>query len=450
MKNLPCLTVLIALSAFSLTTPVFAQETSPAPPAADKVETKPAEEKAAPASQEVEINEDSYRQFMELKDANRQGDIIPENVFKPGSGLQKLEKLPEESQKHLRNELREIIVQGDPWQPGDERAGYPYVPSEAASRDPALQKQEMEAWGELVDSYNQREAQIYENASRTHAARTTEDGNGENPGEGANPTGGTGQDNEGSRGQQASQENNPGQTDTAGTYSPNAINNPNAQSASGVSQNAMEFLQGRGQAGSSASAQAGSKDASGAGSSATGETQGGQAQSASSQANADGQATAQASGQGEEQADKQADAQADAQANGPQAGESGEQGQEQANAEGEGQALDGQQSETAQKPVSTAPSDIDTPAATVEPAEESSEGSSQNALEYLTGERVQTGEAAGGEADTSAAPAGTLNIQDLLNIQGVGGSLVTAPATPAPDEKKPPDETKTDKDGGGR
>jgi hypothetical protein len=177
----------------------------------------------------------------------------------------------------------------------------------------------------------------------------------------------------------------------------------------------LEFLQG-------ASAHSGSKEASGAGSSATGETQGGQAQSDSAKANADGQATAQASGQGEEQA----------------------------NSGGEGQALDRQQSETARKPVSTAPPDNDTPVATVEPAEESTEGSSQNALEYLTGERVQTGEAAGGEADTGPAPAGTLNILDLLNVQGVGGSPVTAPVTPAPDEKKPPDETKTDKDGGGR
>ena len=207
MKNLLCLTLFSVLAMVSLTAPTLAQETSPAPPAADTAESKPAEEAEAPASQAVEINEDTYRQFMELKDANRQSDIIPETVFKPGSGLQKLDKLPEESQKHLRNELREIIVEGGPWQPGDADKEFPYVPSAAAVKDPALQKQELEAWGELVDGYNQREAQIYENAAGTHAAGATEDGNGESPGGGAKQAaGGTGQDSEGNQGQQAGQQ----------------------------------------------------------------------------------------------------------------------------------------------------------------------------------------------------------------------------------------------------
>jgi len=125
---------LLTLSGLLLAPSVIAQESEPAlPPAADLEEAVSEEE--VPAGQEVEINEDNYRQFMELKDANLQREIIPENVFKPGSGLQKLEKLPEESQKHLRNQLREIIVQGDPWQPGDEETEYPYTPSVAASTD---------------------------------------------------------------------------------------------------------------------------------------------------------------------------------------------------------------------------------------------------------------------------------------------------------------------------
>src|SRR5210317_259422 len=90
-----------------LSPPLTAQEneTAPSPLPVDE-EAAPAEPDG-PAGQEVEINEDNYRQFMELKDAMRQRDIIPENIFKPGSGLQKLDKLPEESQKHLRNQLRE-------------------------------------------------------------------------------------------------------------------------------------------------------------------------------------------------------------------------------------------------------------------------------------------------------------------------------------------------------
>ena len=72
-----------------------------------------------------------------------------------------------------------------------------------------------------------------------------------------------------------------------------------------------------------------------------------------------------------------------------------------------------------------------------------------NALDYRTGENAQTSEATGKADDTSPPWASTLNIEGLLNAQVLGGSPVTAPAIP-PDEKKPPDETKTDKDGGGR
>ncbi len=155
----------LSLGVLLFALPVIGQENEDALPVPGDVEATPAAA-GNPASQEVEINEDNYRQFMELKDANLQREVIPENVFKPGSGLQKLEKLPEESQKHLRNELREIIVQGDPWQPGDEQGEFPYTPSAAAANNPGLEKQEREAWGELVDSYNQREAQIYENCCR--------------------------------------------------------------------------------------------------------------------------------------------------------------------------------------------------------------------------------------------------------------------------------------------
>jgi hypothetical protein len=91
----------------------FAQDVEPATPA-EAGEAEPA------ADQEVEINEDNYRQFMELKDAMRQRTVLPENAYQSQAGLQKLDKLPESSQKHLRNQLREVIVEGEAWQPGDE------------------------------------------------------------------------------------------------------------------------------------------------------------------------------------------------------------------------------------------------------------------------------------------------------------------------------------------
>ncbi|MGA9573427.1 MAG: hypothetical protein WBS20_05710, partial [Lysobacterales bacterium] len=137
MKKPIALTAILNILVLQFAPSVFAQEAQPAPSPADAAEKAAVEEAEAPSSQEVEINEDNYRQFMELKDAKQQRGIIPETAFKPESGLHKLEKLPEESQKHLRNELREIIVQGDPWQPGDEDAEYPYVPSVAARKDPS-------------------------------------------------------------------------------------------------------------------------------------------------------------------------------------------------------------------------------------------------------------------------------------------------------------------------
>ncbi|MGB5487471.1 MAG: hypothetical protein WBN06_08780, partial [Lysobacterales bacterium] len=176
MKKYFCLKVLSTLLVILFIPSIFGQDNEPALPSIENAEGTVPAEPEVPAGQEVEINEDNYRQFMELKDPNFQREIIPENVFKPGSGLQKLEKLPEESQKHLRNQLREIIVQGDPWQPGDEETEYPYTPSAEASSNPALEKQELEAWGELVDSYHDRESQIYENSSGSQAARGSEQG----------------------------------------------------------------------------------------------------------------------------------------------------------------------------------------------------------------------------------------------------------------------------------
>ena len=90
----------------------WAQQDEPALPASAEAEEKAQD---APASQEVEINEDNYRQFMELKDGLQQRTVLPENSYQSQAGLQKLDKLPEESQKHLRNQLREIIMQRGPW-----------------------------------------------------------------------------------------------------------------------------------------------------------------------------------------------------------------------------------------------------------------------------------------------------------------------------------------------
>jgi hypothetical protein len=225
---------LLTVSVFLYTPTAFTQD----------AEQSSSKDTNVPASQEVEINEDNYRQFMELKNARQQRNILPEDAFKPNAGLQKLDKLPEESQKHLRNQLREIIVQGDEWQPGDEGKHYPYVPSEAASTNPELQKQEAEAWGELVDSYHRREAEIYENSARSQAAMAPDGAanGGSNTGSGS-PGDGTGQAGAGG---EESRESRAEKSSTADSYSPSASNDPNARNTGGVSQNAMEFLKGQG------------------------------------------------------------------------------------------------------------------------------------------------------------------------------------------------------------
>jgi len=462
----------------------LAQQAEPAAPAADKAEDTAAEEKQDSSSQEVEINEDTYRQFMELKDANRQGDIIPETVYKPGSGLQKLDKLPEESQKHLRNELREIIVDGDPWQPGDENADYPYTPSEAASKNPALQKQEQEAWGELVDSYNQREAQIYADRAGNRAAMSPGDGNSGQPGSGANKEGKDGDDKEGVPGQESETQGNPGQDAAAGAFSPDAVNDPNAQGESGVSQNALQFLQSMGSAGNGAAEAAPGAQQPNTGQPGSPAASGNQAQAQTGQANASApdssvanssqgaasnttaqaggasqnamkylqQAGAQGQQSGQDNSQSTAQNSSNDAAQGEQSresGEAGEQGENEAASQGESKTLASQQTESAEKKVKVPIPEGDIAFTASESEEDSTAGSAQNALEYLKGENTGTGQAADAETETTP-PAGTLNIQDLLHAQGVGGATGNATGTPDPDADKPPDETSSGKDGGGR
>jgi len=125
---------------------------------------------AANRSQEVEVSEDNYRRFMELKERPYEHAPLPIEAYDPQAELEKMGKLPEESQKHLRNQLREIILQGEAWQPGDENKDYPYVPSADARRDATLQREENEAWVELVGKYHEREAAIYAGTRQASAS----------------------------------------------------------------------------------------------------------------------------------------------------------------------------------------------------------------------------------------------------------------------------------------
>jgi len=164
MKQIPFHLVLLAV-ACALPAAAFAQE---AP--------KPADQKGSD-SQETAISEDNYRRYMELRDERIQRDAFPVDAYEP-QGQEKLQSLPESSQRWLRDQLREIIVAGDAWQPGDENKEHPYVPSPAARTDSSLRSQEQAAWAELLQNYNAREAAIYANSARSEAASAATQGAG--------------------------------------------------------------------------------------------------------------------------------------------------------------------------------------------------------------------------------------------------------------------------------
>lgn len=214
-----------------------AEDTAVTPPSPDN-----------PASQEVEVSEDNYRRFMELKDRRQQPNIIPETVFKPQGSLQKIEALREDSQKHLRNQLRDIILQSEQWKPGDELQLYPYVPSTRAQDNPSLQRGEAEAWDELLAGYHQREAEIYANSTRSEAAMASANGQSDqseasDDGDKGDGNKGDGNNEGGNKGTQAAEASNAGQNGaSADSYSPSSSNAATNPVTAGISQNALEFL----------------------------------------------------------------------------------------------------------------------------------------------------------------------------------------------------------------
>jgi hypothetical protein len=450
------LAVLLAVSVFLFSPLLFAQDDVATPPAETDSEQVPAEETELPASQEVEMNEDNYRQFMELKDAREQRNMMPENAFKPGSGLQKLDDLPEDSQKHLRNQLREIIVQGDQWKPGDEATDYPYSPSEAASKNQPLQKQEKEAWGELVDGYHQREAEIHANSARSGAASAAgPPGGGTGSGQEDGEEDGSGEQS--GQGEQNDQQSSSDQAGNEGSYSPNGSNDPNAKSTEGVSQNAMEFLKKMGNQGGNA--EEGSDTPTG-GNSGQGELQaqtGEQGNSQQGEPAGSGSQGASSESTTNSTAGTSQNAMEFLQGSGNQDGDAGEGNTESSAADnGQGQegsdtqAQTGQQSEDEQTQHTATPSTTAPPVSSEDSAASVTEGATQNALEYLMGDEVQSADTTVDEVQTSESagdPEGILTIEDLLNARGVGDVTGTKSQGAVDDPEEIPAKNTSDKDG---
>ena len=372
------------------------------------------ENATAPGGQEVEINEDNYRQFMELRDARQRRNVLPETAFKPQTGLQKMDDLPEASQKHLRNQLREIIVQGDEWQPGDEGTVFPYVPSEAASGDPKLQQKEAEAWGELVDSYHKREAEIYANASRTEAAMASMDPADGGQGAGQQSAGEQAEQSESGMTGQTAERNRSGQDGAADSFSPGA-GDPDARSTAGVSQNAMEFIkqqmnQAEGANGSNASAPVNNN-----GTAQTGAADQRKARQpvAASNSSANSQANSVPQTESEQAEGAAQNAMEFLSQSQQQAGDaSGTGGETLAANGGEGPAQSGDEGGTAQQPAPSEPVASESVAGTApgmasQAKDASGEGVSQNAMEFLSASANAGGDGSAGDSEGDADAGGS-------------------------------------------
>ena len=119
----------------------------------DPAESENRSEESSGSSHETDVSEDNYRRFMELKDQSADRTSLPTAAYVKPASLEKMEGLPEASQKHLRNQLRDIILQSGPWSPEDVQTDYPYTPSEAARTD-ALARHPSGRFGKAEDIAN--------------------------------------------------------------------------------------------------------------------------------------------------------------------------------------------------------------------------------------------------------------------------------------------------------
>jgi len=211
------------------------------------------------SSQHVEESEEAYRRRMETQDGMGQTDVIPDRPATGGTTGDGIDDLPFESRKHLRDEMRNVIMEQGEWQPEDATKTYPYHPSAGAQADPELRRKEEKAWGELVEEYHKREAAALAGGSRSGG-----------PPPGGQPGGQGGGQSGGQSGNQAG-----AKAESGGSATPNsqASRSPGSQpkarpeaeaagstaAGAGVSQSALEFLKGQtnGQAGGQPGGQAG-------------------------------------------------------------------------------------------------------------------------------------------------------------------------------------------------
>ncbi len=363
------------------------------PPGREKTaKAKPEDETAD--SHAVDASEDNYRRFMELKDDRIKRSDLPLAAYEAPTDPQRLGTLPAASQKHLRNLLREVILENGQWTPEAAKAEHPYVPSEAAVKDPQLRRREASAWDELLEKYNEREA---ENYARDQAARSAQQGRDQEKGAKA---GG------GKEGQPATSAANAAagseQREQRDGYAP-PDGDDDADSTAGVSESALEFLR-RNQPGALAGAT--SPDPGGQRPSAASQAQ--SAQAASTQS---AQPSAAAQSQSEPAASQQAPAQQDQSASQQASAQQSQSASQQASAQ-PSQSASQQASAQQDQSVSQQAS-----------AQQSQDGDKNNDSEKS--EREKTKKAV--EFDVQARD--TLSVKDLVNARGV--------SVPEPADKTP-------------
>jgi hypothetical protein len=182
-------------------------------------------------SRQVDESEEAYRRRMELgEESTRSDDILRQNPAANTPPPEGIDRLPKESQRHLRDQLKEVIMENGEWEPEDAGKDYSYEPSEAAKNDPELQKMEEEAWADLVAEYHEREAAVQ--ASPGTQGSGDDDLAGGQSGQ-AGQKGGEGQ----TGGKQGS-----GGGSSSGQKS--ASSEEEGPSTAGTSQSALDFLKG--------------------------------------------------------------------------------------------------------------------------------------------------------------------------------------------------------------
>lgn len=191
------------------------------------------------ASQRTEESEEAYRRRMELEGA-RDSATYSDTSYSSQVEQEKIDKLPPDSQKNIRDQITDIIIENGRWEPSDVLEDYPYQPTEAAEKDPALMEQEEEAWAEQVDKYHEREAAAF---GAIRPPMPGEPGQPGDPGSEDTEQQAGGQPGSGQQDQQKQAE-----AARAGGFDPSRSGerSPGDEvSTAGVSESALDFLRGK-------------------------------------------------------------------------------------------------------------------------------------------------------------------------------------------------------------